>query len=173
VSLIGTNPTSFTFTNGCAAPLLANQTCTIGVQFAPTAAGARSANLRIVTDTAQSSQAVALTGTGIASAVSLSNTTLSFGNTRVGQTSSKTLTITNTGTATLNFTSFTIGGGNAAANYTITQNTCAGVAIALGGKCSIAVTFRPTATGSRTANLVLVDDAPNSPQTVSLTGNGR
>ena len=66
-----------------------------------------------------------------------------------------------------------ISGGTAPGNLTITQNTCAAVAIAVRGKCSITIPFVPTATGSRTANLVLVDDASNNPQTVPLTGKGR
>jgi hypothetical protein len=35
------------------------------------------------------------------------------------------------------------------------------------------VTFRPTAIGSRTANLRLTDSATNSPQNIGLSGNGK
>jgi hypothetical protein len=35
------------------------------------------------------------------------------------------------------------------------------------------VTFRPTATGTRTANLRLTDNAANSPQNVGLSGSGK
>jgi hypothetical protein len=34
------------------------------------------------------------------------------------------------------------------------------------------VTFKPTATGSRTAAVTIADNAPNSPQSLALTGNG-
>jgi hypothetical protein len=173
VSLIG-NQTSFTATSNCLAPLGAGQSCTIDVRFVPAATGALSANLQISTNTSQSPQTVALTGTGIASAFTLKSTTLSFGNIRVGSSSTKSLTIQNTGTATLNFTSITISPISAAlGEYTFTQNTCAGVVIAVRGKCSITIRFAPTATGSRSADLLLVGDALNSPPSVLLTGNGR
>jgi hypothetical protein len=171
VSLIG-NQTSFTATSNCLEPLGAGQSCTIDVRFVPAATGALSANLQISTNTSQSPQTVALTGTGIASNVTLKNTTLSFGRIRVGSSTTKSLTIQNNGTATLNFTSFTFSGA-ATGDYSITQNTCAGGPIAVRGKCSITIRFAPTVTGSRTANLLLVDDAPTSPQTVLLTGDGR
>jgi len=173
VSLQGANGGDFAFTNGCLAPLAPGPGCTISVTFTPTATGARNASLQILTDTPQSPQTVALAGTGIASAVTLSKTPLSFGNIPVGRTTTKTLSVQNTGTATLTFFSFTFSGGNAPLDYSITQNTCTPLPIGVRGKCSITIQFAPKATGSRTANLVLADDAPNTPQTVPLTGNGR
>ena len=50
-------------------------------------------------------------------------------------------------------------------------NTC-GTSLASGATCSVLVTFTPTATGSRTGALTLVDDAPGAPHNVSLTGTG-
>jgi len=169
----GQNPASFVAANHCNVALGAGATCTVDVSFRPQASGALSASLRIYSDGTQTPpQTVSLTGTGIASDVTLKNTTLSFGNIRVGSSTTKSLTIQNNGTATLNFTSFTFSGA-APGDYSITQNTCAGGPIAVRGKCSITIRFAPTVTGLRTANLVLVDDAPNSPQSVPLTGNGR
>ena len=54
------------------------------------------------------------------------------------------------------------------------SNNCGG-ALAASGTCSISVTFTPTATGSRTANLVVTDNTGNvagSTQTATLTGTG-
>jgi hypothetical protein len=47
------------------------------------------------------------------------------------------------------------------------QGTLAG-----GASCTINVLFTPTATGTRTATLNIVDNAAGSPQTVALTGTG-
>jgi hypothetical protein len=51
------------------------------------------------------------------------------------------------------------------------QDTC-GSDVAQGSNCTISVTFNPTAGGSRTGTLKIEDDAPNSPQIVTLTGTG-
>ncbi|MGA2610996.1 MAG: SBBP repeat-containing protein [Terriglobia bacterium] len=47
-----------------------------------------------------------------------------------------------------------------------------GGTVASGTDCTIAVTFTPTETGARTGSIILVDNAGDSPQSVSLTGTG-
>lgn len=50
-------------------------------------------------------------------------------------------------------------------------DTCGNI-IPAHAKCTISVTFKPTASGNRIGNLTLVDNAGNSPQAVSLSGKG-
>jgi hypothetical protein len=103
-------------------------------------------------------------------AVTLSTTSLSFGNQAVNTTSAaKTVTLTNTGTATLDISSITFTGADPS-DFAQT-NTC-GTTVAAKGKCTISVKFTPQATGTRTATLNVKDTANNSPQTVKLTGTG-
>jgi FG-GAP-like repeat/Abnormal spindle-like microcephaly-assoc'd, ASPM-SPD-2-Hydin len=67
ISITGTNSSDFTQANNCAGALAPAGTCSVNVKFTPTAGGSRIANLS-VSDTAPGSpQAVALTGTGLAS----------------------------------------------------------------------------------------------------------
>src|SRR5208283_838373 len=66
----------------------------------------------------------------------------------------KTVTVTNTGSATLDISSIT-----ASANFAVSKNTC-GATLGAGKKCKVSVTF------------TLTDNAPNSPQTVTLSGTG-
>jgi len=88
----------------------------------------------------------------------------------VGTTSgARTVTLTNTGSVILSITSLAVTGTNAS-NFAQT-NTC-GSSVAAGANCTINVTFTPAASGSRTAAVTLTDNAPGSPQTVSLTGTG-
>ena len=103
-------------------------------------------------------------------AVTLSPTSLTFP-VRLIHTPSPTkpVTLTNTGTAALQISSITITGTNAA-DFTQT-NTC-GTTVAPGGSCTINVSFNPGAAGTRTAAVSIADNAPGSPQTVSLTGIG-
>src|SRR3982074_2582325 len=73
--------------------------------------------------------------------ISLSPTSLSFGNHVVGTSSSAKITLTNAGTAKLAIGSIATMGAFAE------TNTC-GTTLSAGGKCSISVTFTPTSTGS-------------------------
>lgn len=99
--------------------------------------------------------------------VTLSPTSLTFASTPVGSTSpAKTVTLSNTGTATLNITSIVPSG-----DFAISSNTC-GSSLGQGHNCKFKVTFSPTQTGTRTGTVTVTDNAPNSPQTVSLTGTG-
>jgi hypothetical protein len=96
---------------------------------------------------------------------------LDFATVTVGVTSpAKTVTVTNVGTTVVTFTGITLVGANPG-DYHITNNTC-GSSVAGGASCTVKVTFKPTATGTRKATLNLADDGGGSPQTVTLTGIG-
>jgi hypothetical protein len=101
---------------------------------------------------------------------SLTPSSLIYAAQAVGTTSSsQSVTLTNTGTATLTINSVTLAGTNAS-DFSVT-NSC-GASLAAGANCSIGVTFKPTASGARTATLSVSDNASSSPQTVSLSGSG-
>ena len=51
-------------------------------------------------------------------------------------------------------------------------DTCA-ASVGAKTKCTISVTFKPAATGTRKATMNINDSALGSPQTVSLTGTGK
>jgi hypothetical protein len=104
-----------------------------------------------------------------APAASLSTTSLAFGSVTVGSTSgAMTVTVTNSGTASLAVSGVAISGANAA-DFAQTNN-CASVAA--GGNCAVNVTFKPGATGARSATLAITHNATGSPSNVSLSGTG-
>jgi hypothetical protein len=106
----------------------------------------------------------------VAPAVSLSPTSLTFSSQTVNTTSAaQSVTLTNSGNAALTISSIGISGANAG-DFSQT-NTC-GSSLAAGASCTISVTFKPTATGTRTAAVSIADNATGSPHTVSLTGTG-
>jgi hypothetical protein len=106
-----------------------------------------------------------------APAVTLTPGPLTFPATNVGATSAaQTVTIKNSGTATLNLTSETITGNNAT-SFIKSATTC-GTTLAAAASCTVSVQFKPAATGTFNAALSIVDNAVNSPQSVSLTGTG-
>src|SRR3989475_765771 len=114
---------------------------------------------------------------GIAPAVTLAPTNLAFGTQRLSTTSpAQTVTLTNSGTATLSITSIALAGSNpgdfAVAGSGVAPCPLAGGPVAASASCAFTVTFTPAATGGRAATVTITDDAPGSPQSVSLTGTG-
>jgi hypothetical protein len=153
------------------APVAASGSCVINVTFTPTATGSRSGSLTLSDNANGSMQTVSLSGTGTAPGISLSTTSVSFGNQPVGKASAASaVTVTNSGTAPLSFTSLAATGDFAIAAGGTTCSTSS--PIAASASCLINVTFTPTATGSRSGSLTLTDNASGSPQTVSLSGTG-
>jgi Putative Ig domain len=107
-----------------------------------------------------------------APAVSLSPTSLTFASQATGTTSApQTITATNTGSASLFFNNVAIGGADPL-DFTIVDDQCIGTTLPAGASCTISGTFSPTTTGTRTATVTYTDNAPNSPQTATLTGGG-
>jgi hypothetical protein len=106
--------------------------------------------------------------------VSLSSTSLAFGNQAVNTSSAaQTVTIANSGTATLTFTNFAVAGSPApiGPDFQITANTC-GNSLAAGASCALSVIFTPTTAGSRTSAITISDNAAGSPHVVALSGIG-
>jgi hypothetical protein len=79
--------------------------------------------------------------------------------------SAQSVTVTNTGTAAA-----TVSGITATGDFAQT-NTC-GTSIAANASCTVAVTFTPTASGTRTGDLGIASNASNGTTTVALTGVG-
>ncbi|MDX6390607.1 MAG: hypothetical protein QOJ73_1670, partial [Streptosporangiaceae bacterium] len=155
----------FTQTNTCGSSIAANGSCTVSVKFAPTAAGTRTGSLTVnaggVTNT------VSLTGTGTAPGpvLNAAPASLSFARTVVGSTAAaQTVTVTNSGTA-----SAAVSGVAVTGDFSQTNN-CASIAV--GGSCTVTVTFKPTASGTRTGTLTVTSNANNSPTAVTLSGSG-
>ena len=172
-TITGTNATSFLKSaTTCGATLAAAASCTVSVEFKPTAAGALTGSLSVADNATGSPQTVKLTGTGTAPlSVTLSPTSLTFASTTVGSTTAAQLvTVKNTGTATVTLTSETITGTNAT-SFLKSATTC-GATLAAAASCTVSVEFKPAAAGALTASLSVADNATGSPQTVKLTGTG-
>lgn len=96
---------------------------------------------------------------------------INFGNQNVGSTSApQPASLTNLGTTTLTIGSVSFAGANPG-DFQIASDSC-GTSLASATKCTVAITFSPTAKGLRTASLLFTDNATASPQTIALTGNG-
>jgi hypothetical protein len=102
--------------------------------------------------------------------VSLSPTSLAFGNQAVDMTgTAQTVTLSNTGNAALSITSVGLTGTNA--SDFDESNTCPS-SLAAGANCTIVVMFTPSVAGIEAASLSIADSASGSPQTAGLSGAG-
>jgi hypothetical protein len=99
--------------------------------------------------------------------LTFSASSLNFGVLQIGLTSqSQTVTVTNVSSHSATFTSI------ASSGDFPESNTCP-ITLNSGQNCSITVSFRPTAAGTRTGAVTLKDNDPGSPtQTIALTGVG-
>jgi len=139
------------------------------VTFTPLASGLRSATVTITDDAPGSPQSVSLSGTGVAvgPGVTFSPVAPSFPTITQGTSGGvQTLTVISSGNALLHVSSVALAGSNAA-EFAFTNNCAAPVAPA--SNCTISLVFNPIGVGQRTANLMIADDAPGSPQTISLS----
>lgn len=180
ISVVGTNPGDFAETDNCSqSPLAGGKTCVMNVTFDPTQAGPRSAMLMLSDKAPQSPQMLALSGTAVQAAATISPTgTISFAGALASTASPPvTVTITNSGAgaAILNVGVASI---NPPGGFTTVNNRTAGVPAA--GSCTLVVTFTPPAVpmaapcgstvGPKNATLTINDNAPTSPQTIALSG---
>ncbi|MFZ0521125.1 MAG: choice-of-anchor D domain-containing protein [Candidatus Acidiferrales bacterium] len=182
-TFVGANASDFTATGTggtCGASLAAGVSCTVGVTFTPSSAGARSVTMNIVDslDGAAHPIQVALTGTGSATiaAISFSPTSLTFPGQLLTTTSTaQTITITNPGTVnTLTISAIAFSNADFGIASTSACALTFPIAIAPGAPaCVVSVVFKPaaaTAPGTDTGTMMITDNANGSPQSVPLTG---
>lgn len=177
LSITGAAAPDFSRAGTCAngGSVAAGASCTINVTFTPTAAGARAATLAVSHNATGGSSSVALSGTGDAvpqATIGLSATSLDFGALVVGTDSPmRTITVSNSGQAALNFSSIALGGANASI-FTLGGTCATPTPVAAGASCTVTVQARPAAAGAFAASLALASNASNGTATVGLAGSG-
>ena len=125
-------------------------------------------NVALTTAQIQSDMATPIGSSG--PTLTLSATLVDFGNQTEGTASApRPITVTNSGTVTLNISSVSVTGPEAV-DFS-QMNSCIG-AVAPQGTCTINVTFTPSNGGPRNATLVVADNAVGNPHNVGLTGSG-
>jgi hypothetical protein len=99
-------------------------------------------------------------------AVTLSANSLSFPNEAPGGASpAQPVTVTNSGAAALSISVITV-----PANFQEIDDC--GSQVAVGAQCTINITFAPTTTGNSQGAVTIVDNAPGSPHSITLTAQG-
>jgi hypothetical protein len=137
-------------------PLLANATTAQVTVFTPAPGGGTSSALQFLVGQFEPT-------------ATLSATALNFGNVLLGETGGvEYITVSNNGWALLFFSSITTTGDFSSSSTCTSSLTY----LDTSGTCEIAVTFSPTTAGQRTGTITITDNAPDSPQAISLTGSG-
>jgi FG-GAP-like repeat/Abnormal spindle-like microcephaly-assoc'd, ASPM-SPD-2-Hydin/FG-GAP repeat len=168
IAITGLDAADFTQSNTCGSSLGAGQSCTISVTFTPRRRGSLGAAITISDTNPSSPQTVPLSGTGVTSGpnATLSPTSLTFATQLIGTTSrAQVITLSNYGAQTLTFAGMSI-------NVPFKQTHTCDKNLPAGASCTIDVTFTPKAKGSFNGTLSITDNAPDSPQAVSLSGAG-
>ena len=105
------------------------------------------------------------TVTGVA--IEISPSSVTFGNVTVGQSTTKAVTLTNTGTEALTVSGISVAG---------TGFTASGphlpISLAAGQSTSISAEFKPAAAKADTGTITIASDAAGSPSLVALSGTG-
>ena len=156
--------------NGLTLPVTLNagQSAPFTVLFAPTTSGAASGSISVTSNGANPSLSIPLSGTGVTPGALASNpTSLSFGSVQVGDSSSKSETVTNTGGSAVTISQ---------ANVTGTVFSVSGLTLpaTLSSNQSVTftVTFTPTGAGAASGSVSIVSNASNSPLSIGLSGTG-
>lgn len=162
----------FAVTDDCGVSVPAEGSCTLGVTFTPPSPNTFAGTVTITDDASDSPQTISLSGLGVPPGtkdVDLSRKEIDFGGQLVGTTSNaEDVTLTNTGTVPLTINAIT-----PSANFGVTDdcpvppNT-----LAADASCNLGITFTPNQTGNFSGTVTVDDDANDSPQTISLTGQG-
>ena len=148
----------------------AGQSASLIVKFSPTATGNFTGTVTIASNATNSVSAVNLSGSATAAStyqLSASPTSVSFGSIVEGSSATKTITLSNTGTAAVSIS---------AANFTGMGFSLSGVSlpltVAAGKTQNVTISFAPQTSGAASGTVSFVSNATNSPTTISLSGSG-
>ncbi|MGC1684086.1 MAG: choice-of-anchor D domain-containing protein [Candidatus Acidiferrales bacterium] len=155
LSIVGTAPTK----------IAAGASATIQIQFAPETPGAVTGALSIASDSSNPQMSVGLTGTGSGPLFSISPASLTFTNVIAGQTTSKPVTISNSGNAPLTLSAAKVSGTGFSTN-----GLSATASITAGQSMTFNVVFTPPAAATDSGTISFTDNVPGPPQALALSG---
>ncbi len=166
-------PTGACATNGLT--LAPGASCSVGVVYSPTAAGASTG---LITLTTGSNQTLEVTLRGQASAATPrlvwqpASSTLMFSSAMVGASSSQTLTLSNQGPGAAAISALALSGMDASSFSIASASTCrANSSVAAGATCTLNLVFAPGTAGAKSATLRVESNA-TAPGDVVLAGTG-
>lgn len=175
LSLSGTDAAEFSIENDfCSLQTLgASASCTVGVKFMPASQGPKSASLNVPSDYVATTVSV-LSGSGVPIPdAAIAPGSHDFGPVAVGASSSaQTFTVSNNGTADLIIGTISLSGTDAS-DFVMQNDTCSTRTLIPSGTCTVEAKFSPLSAGSKTANLSIPSNDPDTPTlNAALSGTG-
>jgi hypothetical protein len=156
--------------NGLPTPstVAAGASVTFNALFAPTTAGSLPGTITITSNAPGSPSTIALSGTGVAGTVVLSAnpTSLAFGNVNAGTTSSKSVTLTNSGTGNVTISQVTV-----SAKDVTTGGVTTPVTLTPGQTQTLNVAFKPTVAETVSGNITVANSLGTN-TVISVSGTG-
>jgi hypothetical protein len=145
------------------------QSSSFNVQFSPSASGAVTGSVSVVSNASNSPVTIALSGTGVAATrtLSFSTTSLPFGNVNAGSSASLPVKVTNTGNSSVQISGITESGTGFALSGASTP-----VTLSPNQSLMFNVSFSPIAAGADNGSVTVTSNASSSPVTISLSGMG-
>ena len=148
--------------------LTAGQSTSFTVLFSPTTSGSASGSVSITSNGSNPNLSIPLSGTGVTQGALTANpTSLAFGSVQVGNSTSLSETLKNTGGSSVTISqvsssaaAFSISGLNLPLTLTTNQSV------------TFTATFAPTSAGAASGNLSVASNASNSPLNIALSGTG-
>jgi len=156
--------------SGLTLPVTLNsgQSTSFSVVFSPSASGTATGSVTVTSNGSNPSLSIPLSGTGVTTGAESANpTALAFGSVQVGNSTSLSETVSNTGGSTVTISQanltgavFSISGLSLPMSLTANQSV------------TLTATFTPTAAGTASGGLSIVSNASNSPLNIALSGTG-
>ncbi|MEK8021803.1 MAG: S8 family serine peptidase, partial [Candidatus Parabeggiatoa sp.] len=101
--------------------------------------------------------------------IEVTPTSHNLGNVILGDSSTVTVTISNTGNSDLEIGQLSLGG----TDFVVNNDTCSNTTVAVNNNCTVTITFTPATEGVKTTKLLIPSNDPDIAVTkVSLTGKG-
>src|SRR5216683_5436650 len=147
--------------------LSAGQSSSVNIQFAPTDTSSTTGSVSLLSSATTLATSVTLKGAGVRHELSITPSSVSFGNVAVGTANAQTVTLTNSGTANLNISQ----GGVTGAGFGMSGLTFP-FSLAPGQSSTFNAQFAPTAAGSASGSVSISSNAYKTPTVASLTGSG-
>jgi hypothetical protein len=176
VEISGNQDTDFRLADGstdCEGTYAPDDGCEVTVEFHPesTDPAQRTGQITIQTNAQDSAIVVPLTGTAVKGDASFSPDEIDFGDVTLGQSATKTVTVTSNGTAPVEADDVWVDGPNGARDVSVASENCSGHPIAVGQTCTIQLKFTPTERGEFD-DVYAGLEAPAISDEVHMVGNG-
>ncbi|MGD0304910.1 MAG: choice-of-anchor D domain-containing protein [Candidatus Acidiferrales bacterium] len=149
------------------ATVAAGQSASVTATFKPTSTSTESGALTVTASGSSSPLTADWTGSGNASALTITPSSVSFGNVTVGSDATQTIKLANSGSATITISSLGVSGSGMSASGLTTPYT-----LGAGKSATFTAQFKPTSAASNSGAITIDSNAASNSASIPLSGKG-